>query len=51
MKCFFFFQNYVSDDNDIVTNYFSSKGKKLGLLSLFSYAKESILPQRNKKAF
>ncbi|KAJ6646018.1 Protein TEX261, partial [Pseudolycoriella hygida] len=35
------------NDNDIVTNYFSNKGKK-GLLSLFTYAKESILPQRNK---
>jgi len=39
------------NDNDIVTNYFSNKGKKLGLLSLFNYAKESILPQRNKKSF
>ena len=37
-------------DNDVVTNYFSSK-RKTGLLSLFSYAKESILPERNKKAF
>lgn len=37
-------------DNDIVTNYFSSR-KKLGLLSLFNYAKESLLPERNKKAF
>ncbi|XP_058463043.1 protein TEX261 [Malaya genurostris] len=37
-------------DNDIVTNYFSSK-KKLGLLSLFNYAKESLLPERNKKSF
>lgn len=39
------------NDNDIVTNYFSNKGKKLGLLSLFNYAKESILPQRNKKSY
>lgn len=37
-------------NNDIVTNYFSSR-KKLGLLSLFNYAKESLLPERNKKAF
>uniref|UniRef100_U5EY91 Protein TEX261 n=1 Tax=Corethrella appendiculata TaxID=1370023 RepID=U5EY91_9DIPT len=37
-------------DNDVVTNYFSSK-KKLGLLTLFDYAKDSILPQRNKKSF
>lgn len=39
------------DDNDVVSNYFSRKGKKYGLLSLFSYAKDSILPQRNKKSF
>lgn len=39
------------DDNDVVTNYFSRKGKKYGLLSFFNYAKESILPQRTKKAF
>ncbi|XP_055613750.1 protein TEX261 [Uranotaenia lowii] len=37
-------------DNDVVTNYFSSR-KKLGLLSLFNYAKESLLPERNKKSF
>ncbi|XP_055620352.1 protein TEX261 isoform X1 [Toxorhynchites rutilus septentrionalis] len=36
--------------DDIVTNYFSSR-KKLGLLSLFNYAKESLLPERNKKSF
>ncbi|EDS41821.1 conserved hypothetical protein [Culex quinquefasciatus] len=40
----------ANGDNDIVTNYFSSR-KKLGLLSLFNYAKESLLPERNKKAF
>ncbi|KAJ1525623.1 hypothetical protein ONE63_008842 [Megalurothrips usitatus] len=38
-------------DNDVVSNYFSRRGKKYGLLSFFNYAKESILPQRNKKAF
>lgn len=37
-------------DNDVVTNYFSSR-KKVGLLSLFNFAKESLLPERNKKAF
>ncbi|XP_055533957.1 protein TEX261 [Wyeomyia smithii] len=36
--------------DDLVTNYFSSK-KKIGLLSLFNYAKESLLPERNKKSF
>jgi hypothetical protein len=41
----------ISDDNDVVSNYFSRKGKKYGLLSLFNYAKDSILPQRNKKSF
>ncbi|XP_049803931.1 protein TEX261 [Schistocerca nitens] len=39
------------DDSDVVTNYFSRKGKKYGLLSFFNYAKDSILPQRTKKAF
>ncbi|XP_031629684.1 protein TEX261 [Contarinia nasturtii] len=37
-------------DNDIVTNYFSRR-KNMGLLSLFNYAKESILPHRIKKSF
>lgn len=48
-----YFFSFLSnaDDNDIVTNYFSSRGRKIGLLSLFDYAKESILPQRNKKGF
>ncbi|XP_058118384.1 protein TEX261 isoform X1 [Anopheles ziemanni] len=36
--------------SDVVTNYFSSR-KKAGLLSLFSYAKETLLPERNKKSF
>ncbi|XP_052899367.1 protein TEX261 isoform X2 [Anopheles moucheti] len=40
----------TSGNDDVVTNYFSSR-KKMGLLSLFSYAKESLLPERNKKAF
>lgn len=37
-------------DNDVVTNYFSSR-KKLSLLTFFNYAKESLLPERNKKTF
>uniref|UniRef100_T1JH68 Protein TEX261 n=1 Tax=Strigamia maritima TaxID=126957 RepID=T1JH68_STRMM len=41
----------LSDDNDVVTNYFSRKNKRYGLLSIFNYAKESILPQRIKKSF
>uniref|UniRef100_A0A182QFG0 Protein TEX261 n=1 Tax=Anopheles farauti TaxID=69004 RepID=A0A182QFG0_9DIPT len=40
----------LSGNDDVVTNYFSSR-KKMGLLSLFSYAKETLLPERNKKAF
>jgi len=39
------------NDSDIVTNYFSSRNKRIGLLSLINYAKDSILPQRNKKGF
>ncbi|XP_044736054.1 protein TEX261 isoform X2 [Chrysoperla carnea] len=41
----------LGNQNDCVTNYFSRRGKKYGLLSLFNYAKESLLPQRNKKSF
>lgn len=37
-------------DSDIVTNYFSRR-KNVGLLSLYSYVKESILSQRIKKSF
>ncbi|GAB0097171.1 Protein TEX261 [Sergentomyia squamirostris] len=43
-------RSHLLGENDVVTNYFSSK-KKTGLLTFFNYAKESILPQRNKKAF
>ncbi|OWR44474.1 hypothetical protein KGM_205241 [Danaus plexippus plexippus] len=38
-------------DDNVVTDYLSRKSKKYSLLSFFSFAKESILPQRNKKAF
>ncbi|XP_055383402.1 protein TEX261 [Condylostylus longicornis] len=44
-------QTPLLDNHDVVTNYFSKKGKKLGLLTFFNYAKESILPQRVKKSF
>ncbi|GLV43999.1 uncharacterized protein CBL_12705 [Carabus blaptoides fortunei] len=37
--------------DDVVTNYFSKRGKKYGLLTFFNYAKDSILPQRAKKGF
>ncbi|XP_052862749.1 protein TEX261 [Anopheles cruzii] len=40
----------LGGNDDVVTNYFSSR-KKVGLLSLFSYAKETLLPERNKKSF
>ncbi|GFS28253.1 protein TEX261 [Trichonephila inaurata madagascariensis] len=40
-----------ADESDVVTNYFSRRSKRYGLLSFFNYAKESILPQRVKKAF
>lgn len=43
-------RTHLLSDNDVVTNYFSSR-KKIGLLSLFNFAKESLLPERNKKAF
>ncbi|XP_013791603.1 protein TEX261-like [Limulus polyphemus] len=41
----------VSEDSDVVTNYFSRRSKRYGLLSFFNYAKESILPQGVKKKF
>uniref|UniRef100_A0A336MD40 Protein TEX261 n=1 Tax=Culicoides sonorensis TaxID=179676 RepID=A0A336MD40_CULSO len=37
-------------DNDVVTNYLSSK-KKVGLLSLFQYLKETFIPYGGKKIF
>lgn len=45
------FQGHQQPNEDVVTNYFSTKKRK-GLLSFFNSLKESsILPQRNKKAF
>ncbi|KAH6947614.1 hypothetical protein HPB50_020191 [Hyalomma asiaticum] len=41
----------LSDDNDVVSNYFSRQNKRYNLLSFFNKAKESILPQRVKKVF
>uniref|UniRef100_A0A131YT13 Protein TEX261 n=1 Tax=Rhipicephalus appendiculatus TaxID=34631 RepID=A0A131YT13_RHIAP len=41
----------LSDDNDVVSNYFSQRNKRYNLLSFFNKAKESILPQRVKKVF
>lgn len=38
-------------ESDLVSSYFSRKGGRKGLLSFFNYAKESLLPQRVKKAF
>jgi len=41
----------ISEENDVLTNYFSRKNKRYGLLHFFNYAKESILPQQIKKTF
>jgi len=41
----------LSDDNDVVSNYFQRREKKVGLLSMFQSLKESLLPTRGKKAF
>ncbi|CAN8023874.1 unnamed protein product [Ixodes persulcatus] len=41
----------LNDDNDVVSNYFSQRNKRYGLLFFFNKAKESILPQRIKKVF
>ncbi|XP_064465619.1 protein TEX261-like [Ornithodoros turicata] len=41
----------LAEDDDIVSNYFSRRNKRYGLLFFFNKAKESILPQRVKKGF
>ncbi|XP_025095176.1 protein TEX261-like [Pomacea canaliculata] len=40
-----------TDDSDIVSNYFSHRRKKYGLLSLFKNVQDSVLPQRMKKSY
>lgn len=42
-------QHLLGDSN--VVDYISNKTRKYNLLSVFTFAKESILPQRHKKAF
>ena len=37
----------LSDDNDVVTNYFSKKQKGYGLLSMFNSVKDSLTPGKN----
>ncbi|XP_034838291.1 protein TEX261 [Maniola hyperantus] len=44
-------RQHLLDDGNVVSDYLSRKAKKYSLLSFFSYAKDSILPQRSKKAF
>ncbi|XP_026744198.1 protein TEX261 [Trichoplusia ni] len=44
-------QPLLLGDNNVLTDYLSRKSKRYSLLSFFSFAKESILPQRSKKAF
>jgi len=39
------------NENDVVSNYFMRKEKKIGLLSAFQSIKEQIIPTRTKKAF
>ncbi|XP_053406822.1 protein TEX261-like [Mercenaria mercenaria] len=43
--------NMTGDETDVVSNYFSRKGKKYGLLAMLKTAQESVLPQRVKKHF
>nr|XP_026489372.1 protein TEX261 [Vanessa tameamea] len=44
-------RQHLLDDDNVVTDYLSRKAKRYSLLSFFSFAKDSILPQRSKKAF
>ena len=37
----------LSDDNDVVTNYFSKKQKGVGLLSMFNSVKDNLTPGKN----
>merc|ERR1711899_595555 len=39
------------NENDVVSNYFMRKEKKIGLLSAFQKIKEKKIPTRTKKAF
>ncbi|KAI1295499.1 Uncharacterized protein HDE_05572 [Halotydeus destructor] len=39
------------EDGDLVSHYFSRKGKRAGLLAFLTYAKDTILPERIKKSF
>lgn len=41
----------LEDSNDLISHYFSLKGKRSGLLSFFNFAKDSILPQQVKKSY
>ena len=42
---------FSENENDVVSNYFMRKEKKIGLLSAFQSIKEQILPTRVKKSF
>ncbi|XP_030387383.1 protein TEX261 [Scaptodrosophila lebanonensis] len=42
--------NRFGSSPDVVTNYFA-RNKKQGLLSLFNYMKDTLLPARSKKSF
>ncbi|CAK1550188.1 unnamed protein product [Leptosia nina] len=44
-------RQHLLGENNVVTDYLSQKAKRYSLLSFFSFAKDSILPQRHKKAF
>ena len=46
-----FFIVFSENENDVVSNYFMRKEKKIGLLSAFQSIKEQIIPTRTKKAF
>ncbi|XP_014665928.1 PREDICTED: protein TEX261-like [Priapulus caudatus] len=39
------------DSQDVVSSYFSRKGKRYGLLTFFNYAKDAVLPERVKKGY
>ncbi|CAG9106401.1 hypothetical protein JYU34_017931 [Plutella xylostella] len=44
-------RQHLLGDHNVVTDYLSRKSKRYSLLSFFSFAKDTILPQRAKKTF
>merc|ERR1719431_700358 len=42
-------KHLMAEDNDVVSNYFSKKQKRYGLLSIFTSLKDSVTPNKNRQ--